>query len=250
MGSIINSFDVKNTLCSLIWENSDSTDFKQIKLKSDIRQNLLEIADLFIESFQLESEVEIEDIHLVGSIANYNWSNYSDIDLHVLIDKSKLASNPSLVDEFLQAKKAIFNDKHNFKIKGFDVELYAQDINEPIESKGIFSVLFNEWVSEPSNDTKEINKASTIKKVKQFFSVFNAIQKLSDANDKIRKIDQLKDKIKKFRKAGLEKHGEYGVENLTFKYLRRTGYMENLNDYKYSLIDKKLSVENQQVPGF
>lgn len=250
MGSIINSFDVKNTLCSLIWDDSDATDFKQIKLKSDIRRNLLQIAQLFVESFQLETEVEIEDIYLVGSLANYNWSNYSDVDLHVLLDKSKLGSNTTLVDEFLQAKKSLFNDKHNFKVKGFDVELYAQDINETLESKGIFSVLYNTWVAEPSNDTKEINKAATIKKVKQFFSIFNEIQKLSDSTEKIRRVDQLKDKIKKFRQAGLDKHGEYGVENLTFKYLRRVGYMEKLNDYKYSLIDRKLLVENQEVAGF
>lgn len=249
MDSILNSFKTRDTLSDKIWDNADSENLSEIKIKSDVRSHLLDIAQLFIESANVEP-IDVQDIVVVGSICNYNWSKYSDIDLHVVIDKSKLGDNEELVDEFLKTKKETFTNVHNLTIHDFDVELYFQDMNEPLESKGIYSVLFNKWVSEPTKDSKEFDKSAIIKKVKYFYNLFNKIKSLSEADAKVKAIDSLKDKIKKYRKAGLEKNGEMGVENMVFKYLRRIGFIEELNDTKFEVLDKKLSLEKVQKQAF
>ena len=243
MNNVINSFKFQNTLSPDIWENAATSDFKQIRLKSDVRAHLLEVAQTFIDSINVEP-IDLHDILLVGSSCNYNWSKYSDLDVHILIDKSALGSNLELVDEFLNAKRANFGNNHEITVKNFDVELYVQDINEKLDSKGVYSILYNKWIAEPSKSAKDIDKPNILSKVKVFFKEFDKIKKTSDAKEKIAKIDVLKEKIKKYRQAGLDKSGEFGVENMVFKYLRRVGFIEDLSDLKYKTLDKKLSLEN------
>ena len=246
MDSILNSFKLRDTLNPEIWDNVNSGDFSSIKLKSDIRKHLLDIAKDFIDSFNIET-IEIEDVLFVGSLTNYNWSNYSDVDLHVLIDKSKLGTDPVIADELFDAKKQNFNLKHDIKIKGYDVELYAQDVNETLDSKGKYSVLYNKWIDTPSIEDFELDKASVIKKVKEFNKMLGTLEKMEDSKDKLTKIDAFKEKIRKYRKNGLMSGGELSNENLVFKYLRRSGFMEKLSDLKTNTTDSILSLENAEL---
>lgn len=57
-------------------------------------------------------------------------------------------------------------------------------------------------------------------------------------------IEKLMDKLKKYRKAGLDAEGEFSTENLVFKILRNTGYLEKLVKKKENLISKDLTLEN------
>ena len=55
-------------------------------------------------------------------------------------------------------------------------------------------------------------------------------------------LQKVKDKLKRFRSCGLEKGGEYSVENLTFKFLRRNGYIRKLIDLINHIKDDELSL--------
>lgn len=246
MNSIFKSFKLQDNLNPEVWDNVESGDLNTIKLKPEIRRGLLEIAKNFIDSFKIEG-IEIEDVLFVGSLANYNWSNYSDVDLHVLIDKTKINADPTLVDEFLDAKKGLYNQAHDIKVKGYDVELYAQDVNETLDSKGIYSVLYNKWVSEPSKEEFTLDKNVVLSKVKEFKKTLESITKMEDTQEKLNKIDLFKEKIRKYRKSGLQRGGELSNENLVFKYLRRSGFMEELSDLKTKTQDSILSVENVEL---
>ena len=245
MDSILGSFKLQDTLNPEIWDNADSNDFSLIKLKSDIRKHLLDIAKDFVDSLGIV--IEIEDILFVGSLTNYNWSNFSDVDMHVVIDKSKLGTKPLVADEFFDAKKQNFNLKHDIKIKGYDVELYAQDVNETLDSKGKYSVLYSKWVETPSLDDFELDKTSVIKKVKEFNKVLSSLEQMEDSQEKLTKIDAFKEKIRKYRKNGLMQGGELSNENLVFKYLRRSGFMEKLSDLRTNTTDSILSLENAEL---
>lgn len=240
---ILDSFKIQKYLNPYIWENYKSKDFDEIKLKNTLRTDILKIAKLFIESFNIEG-IEIDDILFVGSLANYNWSDYSDVDIHVVLNKSQFDGDDDIIQELFDAKRAIFNDKHVITIKGYDVELYAQDTNEILDATGIYSVLYAKWLKTPPKLNTSFNKKVIIDKVKSFNYTLKAIENMEDIDKKIETIDKLKDKIKKYRKSGLHKGGEYSNENLVFKYLRRSGYMEKLSDLKNSLIDKQLTIEN------
>jgi predicted nucleotidyltransferase len=244
MDSIYNSFKLQDTLNSEIWDfgTSDS-----IKLKPEIRQGLLKIAKDFVDSFNI-NELEIEDVLFVGSLANYNWSDYSDIDLHVVLDKSKINADPLVVDELFDAKKNVYNEMHNIKVKGYDVELYPQDVNEELESsKGMYSALYNKWVNTPSKEEFTLDKKTVLNKVKEFKKTINSLSKLENNQEKIDKINQFRDKIKKYRKSGLQSGGELSNENLVFKYLRRSGFMKDLVDLKIKTQDSILSVESVEL---
>ena len=240
MDNIINSFVIKDELNDEIWDFG-VRDYAS--LKPEIRKHLLKIADDFIEFFEVES-LEVDDVLFVGSLANYNWSNYSDVDLHVVIDTSNIGMDENAINQLFEAKKNAYNDKHNITIKGYDVELYAQRVDETLTSNGIYSVMYNKWVDKPNKEEINLYKDLIIKKVKNFKRAFDKIENTKNKNVKLDKLSKLKDKIKKYRKSGLSKEGEYSIENLVFKYLRRSGFIEKLNNLKILTKDDILSLEN------
>jgi hypothetical protein len=244
MDSIYNSFKLQDTLNPKIWDGVDSGN---VKLKPEIRQGLLKIAKDFVDSFNIDG-LEIEDVLFVGSLTNYNWSDYSDVDLHVVLDKSKINADLQVVDELFDAKKNVYNEMRDIKVKGYDVELYAQDVNEELESsKGMYSVLFSKWVNTPSKEEFKLDKKTITTKVKEFKKTLDNLSKIENNQNKVDKINQFRDKIKKYRKSGLQSGGELSNENLVFKYLRRSGFMKDLVDLKTKTQDSILSVENTEL---
>jgi hypothetical protein len=79
---ILNSFSVQETLNPKIWENPENP--QKAKMVPKVKNALLKIAEKFID--YLGEDVFVEDIVLTGSLANFNWSEYSDFDLHILVD--------------------------------------------------------------------------------------------------------------------------------------------------------------------
>ena len=143
-------------------------------------------------------------------------------------------------------KKVLFNNKHNIKILNYDVELYIQDEDEPHHSSGVYSVMYDEWLVKPEKQFKKIDykliKEKASKFITQIDDLIDSIDgyDLEEAKDMIKK---MKDKIKNFRKSGLDKGGELSFENLVFKYLRRSGYIDKLFDLENQYIDKELSIK-------
>jgi hypothetical protein len=233
---IIKSFETKDDLSSNIWEFDD----KRYKMKDDVRFSLLRISEEFIES--LGVDFFVHDIVLTGSLSNYNWSDFSDLDLHIIIDYDESEHNSEILKEFFNAKKDIWNEKHNIKIKGFDVELYVQDMKEPHVSSGVYSILNKKWVLEPEQKNPKIDDRLILQKGEYYAKKIDKLIILGNKNNVLSKIDELRKKLKSFRQSGLDVGGEYSYENLTFKLLRRNGYIGKLLNLKNKLIDKKLSL--------
>jgi hypothetical protein len=235
---IIKSFKSKDTLSNQIFEE----DKGNFMMRDDIKIALLKISDDFIES--LGVEFFIHDIVLTGSLANYNWSDFSDVDLHIVIDYKESKYNSEILKEFFDAKKNIWNEKHDIVIKGYDVELYVQDVNEEHVSSGVYSILHNKWVVEPEQKNPNIDDRMILQKGEEYIKkIDKIIEKGNKGVDVLNDIENIRTKIKSFRQSGLDLGGEYSYENLTFKLLRRNGYIGKLLKLKITLTDKKLSVE-------
>lgn len=242
---IVKSFYSKPVLCPEIFEKDDSGKYV---MKNEVLTKLIDISDEFIDF--LEIDFFIHDVILTGSLANFNWSEYSDVDLHILLDMDELNDGDSnstalhdIVKEFFDAKKNVWNEKHDIKIKGFEVELYVQDVDEPHVSSGVYSILNNKWVVEPSNTKESIDDNLILSKGEEFAKKIDSLEaQLQNGKDITKPVTDLHKKIKKFRQSGLEKGGEYSYENLTFKLLRRNGYIEKLLSLKTSILDRKLSL--------
>jgi predicted nucleotidyltransferase len=237
---IVSSFYVQDELNSEIWNNED------MSMHSDVRQSLIDIANEFIEFLGLP--IFVSDITMTGSLANYNWSKFSDVDLHVMYDFDESGDNKELIKELFKLKKTLFNSTHDITVKGYEVELYVQDLNESHFSTGVYSVLFNEWIEEPSKEEVKIDEERLQEKVQSWMDkIDNLLDTVEDEDldQALETIDKFKDQLKKYRSCGLESEGEYSYENLVFKFLRRTGYIQKLFDFTNELMDKNLSLEQE-----
>jgi hypothetical protein len=199
----------------------------------------------------LGDDLFVDDVRFTGSLANYNWSKFSDIDLHLYVDFSQFdVEDVEVYKELFQLKKILFNTTHNITVKGYDVELYAEDIDESHFSTGVYSVMFDTWVHKPEKESVKIDKEMLLSKANSMMSkIDNAIEDSKSENYEkaVKHIDSFKEKLKKYRSSGLEKDGEFSYENLVFKFLRRNGYIDKLFNFKNKLMDKNLSIENTDV---
>lgn len=233
---IIKSFKSKDGLSDNIFDLIKN----EYKMRDDVRKKLIEVSNDFIDTFGVE--FFIHDIVLTGSLSNYNWSQFSDVDLHILIDFEESEYPYDLIKEFFDAKKNVWNNKRDVKIKGFDVEVYVQDVNEEHISSGVYSILHDKWVIEPKKENPNIDDRKILEKGEEYAKKIDKLIQHSNKSDILKEIDTLRKKIKEFRQCGLESGGEYSYENLTFKLLRRNGYIEKLLKLKTDITDKKLSI--------
>lgn len=241
----LSSFKKKDELVPSIWDEDD-------KLNSKIRLKLLDIADDFWDFVNLKW-VKPKGVILTGSICNFNWSKYSDIDLHIIADFNEIDEKTEFVRDYLDSKKNEWNNEHNsLEIMGYKVELYVQDLDEMPQSSGIYDLEENDWISKPNpNDIEAIgmNKYQIKEKAAKIMTIiddmFDILTSTSDSH-KIEEIsndaDYLWKKVKEMRKSSLEKDGEMGAGNIVYKYMRRKGYLDKLWKLRTMCYDKSNSI--------
>ena len=204
-------------------------------LLPEVREKLLAIAADFKEFLGLD--LEVTDITISGSNAAYTYTDHSDIDLHLVTDLPR-ADASDVYRELFDAKKYQYNDQHDFKIGGYDVELYVQNANQDPKSQGIYSVLNNEWISVPRRRKPDIDDISVKSKYEDLGQRIEAAVKSGDAAQ----LEMLGKKVREFRQAGLDKTGEFGPENLAFKVLRSNGTLDQLRTARLAARDQELSI--------
>jgi len=223
-------------LCPVFWDN--------FKFNERIREKLLAIAMDFFNNLNLKN-VDVIDIRLVGSLANFNWTKYSDLDVHIVIDYNEVNKDTDLVTSYLKDKKTLNDIQHNITIKGFDVEVYIENITDSTKSLGIYSLMKNGWLKIPEYSQPEIDNDLIDKKVIEFEDIIDKIESLyksnitpEESNLYLNHMKSYKDKIMKMRKESLEKEGELSTGNLIYKRLRNDGYLDKMFDLINKLYDK------------
>ena len=241
---VINSFDIQDTLVQDVWDGE--------KLKPEVREKLLEIAQDFFESLDLPENVKLKDIKLTGSLANYNWSKFSDFDLHLVLDFSDVDDDEEFVRNYFMAKKGIWNDAHDITIYGFPVEVYVENEGESHTASGLYSILNDKWIVVPKKKEVMIDKDDISTKAEDYISQTEDVQDLYDKEkyeEVITKVDKIKERLRNMRSSGLEKGGEYSVENLAFKVLRRADIIGQLNDLKSKSYDTIMTINENTAPN-
>jgi len=220
---------VNRQLNPKIWDNN--------KLKPEVRAKLVEIARAFEEFIGIE--LDVVDYTITGSNANYTWTEYSDLDLHLIV-KGEVTDESR---ELFNAKKALWAEQHNITIRGLPVETYVQGQDEPHHSTGVYSLAKNTWLTEPRKVKPQIDDAAVEAKKDSLLHDIESALLSKDLN----RLHAVKEKIAKMRKAGLARAGEWSTENLTFKILRNLGLIDQVADLIRELEDAQLSLE-QQTP--
>ena len=210
-----------------------------------ISQKLLEVANKFFDDLDLGSAA-VQDVTFTGSLANYNWTKYSDIDLHLLVDFKEIDENTELVREFFNAKTSLWNKMHDIVVLDHEVELYVQDISEKHHSTGVFSIKNDQWIAKPVRIEPKINTDMVRRKIKSFIDMIERVEDEYDDKNYQKSYEMslsLAKKLKNFRASGLESAGEYSNENLAFKYLRNKGFIKTLYETRDQSYDKMMSIE-------
>tara|TARA_R110002012_G_scaffold4356_3_gene20075 strand:- start:2767 stop:3804 length:1038 start_codon:yes stop_codon:yes gene_type:complete len=213
------------------------------KFNPDIRKKLLSITEDFIDKLDLDG-VELHDVTLTGSNSNYNYNDYSDLDVHVLIDFKDINEDEDLVKKALDGQRFVWNLRHNISLGDHGVEMYMQDKDEPHVASGLYSLLNNEWITEPSYDPPTIDERDVYKKAETIEDDVRILkERVSDVKGRSAKdlhdcANTLKKKISNMRKAGLAREGEFSIENLAFKVLRNTNVIGDLIDIISNSYDK------------
>lgn len=232
--------EIQDDLNRDVWESDDT-------LKADISEKLLRIARDFYEKLDLPAP--ILDITFTGSMANYNWTDLSDIDLHIVIDYNAVNEDLELVKNYLMEAKSNWNRNHEITVKGHEVEMYVQDSNEPHHSTAVYSILNDEWLIKPEKVSFEASEDAIRQKADHFIARIDLLDGMYDEGryeEVYGDSERLRNKLRNYRQSGLEKGGEYSLENLVFKYLRNSEEIERIYDMKKNSYDQMMSVVETQ----
>lgn len=215
-----------DTLNPKLWNNT--------QLDATVRYKLMAIAMHFAKFLNVP-KLNLRDITISGSNAAYGYADSSDLDLHLVVDMPQ--DRPELA-ELYSAKKNEYNFTHDIKVKGIDVELYVQDVQQPHRSAGIYSILNDKWLSKPKHQPPTVNDADVKNKARNYSARINAAMRSNDLN----KCKETMSEIRRLRQAGLEQAGEYSVENLAFKLLRARGKIDKFRKFINKLQSAELSI--------
>jgi hypothetical protein len=217
------------TLSPVAWSDDE--------LKLPVKVALLKAAKFFVKYLDIPN-FRVIDVVLTGSMANYNYTKFSDFDLHIVTSYKDLNCD-DLAEAFYRAKKSIWNDKHDITIGGHEVELYVEDVEQPPVSAGMYSLLQDRWIKRPDYSPPSIDDRAVNLKVADLVKQIDvAVDRADDPED----IYRITDKLRRMRRTGLDTTGEFGVENLTFKVLRNLGYLDKLDQEYRRQQDQDISI--------
>lgn len=222
------SVTVNKYLNPKIWDDGD--------LKPEVKEKLILIAEAFEEFVGVD--IDVVDITVTGSNANYTWTKYSDLDLHLIVPGTPTDAER----ELYSAKKNLWSEQHTITIKGLPVECYIQGADEPHHSTGVYSVVKERWIVTPKKVKPQVDDVAVDAKKEH---IMKAVESALLSKD-LDKLTQIKDKITQMRKSGLERAGEWSVENLVFKILRNLGLIDQITEKIRELEDQELSLEQAQ----
>lgn len=222
---------IHKKLNPVLWENN--------KLRPEVKKALLRIAREFYHFLKVKTPVK--DILVTGSQANYNYSEFSDLDLHLVFDfKSVSCDEP--IEELFNTKRKLWREKHNINIFDINVETYAEDSNTPSVSSA-YSILNDTWVRDPEKPISTYN----IEKVKQLTRLWSNLINSVINSQSLSLCKEVNILLGKYRKLGLKKYGEFGPQNLAYKSLRNMGLIQRLSDKIIDLEDDLLSLDSSDL---
>ena len=219
---------VNRRLNPKLWHNGE--------LDLEVSTKLQDIAEAF-EKF-IGIDLPVIDYTITGSNANYTWTQHSDLDLHLIVKGAVTDAERELYN----AKKALWAEQHTITVRGLPVECYVQGEQEEHHSTGVFSIAKDQWLVEPKKIKPEVDDSAVERKKDSMVHDMETAL-LSQDLERLRRV---KERITEMRKAGLDRAGEWSVENLVFKILRNLGLIDKISEKIRELEDKELSLETAQ----
>lgn len=230
MRQLIEKVELHDTLNPKIWENN--------KLRHEVKGKLEEIIDQFIlELHDNDIPVKVLDARLVGSNASFNYTENSDMDVHLIVNTQESSCDMNVLTLLYNYFKSNFNDKYDISIHGIPVELYIEDVNSSAVSNGIYSIYNDEWIKYPEPiEVPDID-------ITDDYAILERRYRNIIEDNNAEEAEDLLDELYLRRKDSLATEGEYGRDNLLFKQFRSDGYLDGLKEVLNGITSKELSLE-------
>lgn len=234
--TLAETLEKHDTLNPALWEGNS--------LKEDVKGAIKEIVERYVEDSEILSMNDIIDIELLGSNASYNYTEHSDLDIHLVVNMEAISSDPALVQIACNAEKALFNKAYDFTIKGVEVELYVEDVKAATASNGIFSVTKDEWIKVPVQlDIPDVTEDEEYLSLLDTWMIrANKAANSTSSED----VQTFINELYNLRRLSIMTDGEYAIGNLVFKEIRNAGLLQKLKDLVNKLASKELSLESLQ----
>jgi len=225
--------EIHKELNPKIWDKNN-------ELLEDVESKIYDIVDEFKKQLKKDNvKLDIADIYILGSNANYNYTDTSDLDVHIIANESFDCDEKHL-PLIYNVYKSLFNLKYDISINGINVEIYVENVDDfQNVSTAIYSIKKG-WIKEPSQENiPQIDEDKLEKMVAEWedkYLKLIAIPTIKNIEDYI---NDLYDE----RRKSIKNDGEFGLGNLMFKEIRRLKYLENLKKLRTDLKNKELSLE-------
>jgi|TARA_B100000035_G_scaffold231981_1_gene200205 hypothetical protein len=234
----ISAADLRESLTLKFRDDLNPVFWKGGALRSDVRAALMKFAKAFAEYVDLPEEA-IRDILMLGGNAGYNYTSHSDIDVHLVVNPEYVPDcDPELMEDYYGDKKMLWILTHDVKVYGAEVEPYVEQPGKKRrKSQGVYSILKNKWIQKPQK-ADEVDEDEIEKKANNFKRRIDSLIR-SDNGVGMKAI--LK-KLNTIRNESLDKYGEYGYDNMVYKELRNSGYIDKVRKAMVKLKSKNLSL--------
>ena len=250
----INEIQAKQVSTSTVQVHDKLNDkfWKGDKLIPSVRKALLKVAHEYVVYLGLPKNVKIKDIVFTGSLSNYNYTALSDVDVHIMLDYSQVAKDKDFAMKYFLSKKDSWSADYKITIKGYPVELFAQDLGQKTDFTSRYSLLNDKWVNKP----EPLDKRIDLTKIKDGVAKWGT--QIDDFCKTIKsgkysypalssKIAKFKEALRKERQDSLAKDGEFGEGNLVYKVLRNLKYLEKLSTAEKELTHDEFTLNEQRL---
>ena len=231
--------ELHDTLNPKLWTSDN-------ELKSLVRNKLVRIVDKYIDSSDVLTKNDVIDVELLGSNASYNYTPYSDLDVHLVVNMEAVSCDPALFQLACNAERSNFNKNYDITIKGIEIEMYVEDVKASTASNGIYSLYKDEWIKFPQKITVPNYDSDD-----EYIALLDEWKSLAETVlDNANKAQQVQDYINNLynlRRTSIMTDGEFGKGNLVFKEIRNLGLLDKLKEKQYELSSKELSLESLLV---
>ncbi|MBO5711337.1 MAG: hypothetical protein J6R47_00725 [Acholeplasmatales bacterium] len=229
---LVEKFEKHDTLNPKLWKNN--------KLLPEVKDKIIEIIKEFLSTIDLN--IKIIDARIVGSQASFNYTEYSDLDIHLITNFELMDASEEILTVLYNALKTKFNKDYNVTIKGINVELYIEDMKSSAISNGVYSIFYSQWIKFP----KKLDSIPEIDTSNEFRDWKDKIDKVIQFGNP-ESIEKTIDDLYILRKDSLDIDGEYGKGNQIFKDIRNAGLLDDLKTAYKKKRSKELTLESLRL---
>jgi hypothetical protein len=212
----------------------NATYWKGDKMDPDVRAKLTKMGQDYFDDLQKKlPNIKLQDILFSGSLANYNYTKSSDIDVHVVVDTSKVSCDKRVVSGYIMLMNKYEHETANLSV--FDTPLQISLSTSAKETGGAYSLLNATWLNKPVHPKPTYTKRELTEQVETYHLKITELQEAYTKNPATFDCERAKAlsyQLGNGRTAGLKRDGYSSIENNLYRILRSVGDLKILREIK------------------